>query len=62
MSWEDIDSFGNNCIHSAAASGNYTIFETFMMVGCEIDLKNTRGHDVSDLSTEKNISMLLKEH
>ncbi len=42
MSWEDIDSFGNNCVHLAASGGSAQVFETLMMWGVQVNGKNTR--------------------
>ena len=52
MMWDEIDAFGNNCVHLAASGGNYEVFMILMMLGASIQEKNTRGHSVKDLATD----------
>jgi len=58
----ETDSFGNNAIHQAVASGNVEIVETLLQYGVRIDYKNNRGHTVFDLCTEPKIQKYLKEY
>lgn len=62
MKWDDIDSFGNNCVHLAASGGNLHVFQCFMMLGVDVTNKNSRGHEVLDLSTNLDIIALVKAH
>ena len=62
LSWKEIDSFGNNSVHLAASSGHYGVFEALMICGVELHSKNTRGHEVRDLATNKDVLWLIKRH
>lgn len=62
LNWKEIDSFGNNSVHLAASGGSYPIFESLMIWGVEINGKNTRGHEVKDLATNKDILWLIKKY
>jgi len=42
LKWEDIDQFGNDCVHLAAAGGNKEVFEILMAFGITVDRLNTR--------------------
>jgi ankyrin repeat protein len=54
---EDIDQFGNDCVHLSAAGGNYDVFEILMAFGVTVDRLNTRyiykfrQHSCRDLAT-----------
>ena len=62
MNWDDIDSFGNNCVHLAASGGNLQVFQCYMMLGVEVTGKNSRCHEVLDLATNPDIIALVKAH
>lgn len=62
LNWREIDSFGNNSVHLAASGGHYSVFESMMVWGVELHAKNTRGHEVGDLATNKDILWLIKRH
>jgi len=62
LSWREIDSFGNNSVHLAASGGHYGVFEALMIYGVELHSKNTRGHEVGDLATNKDILWIVKRH
>ncbi|KAL4463684.1 hypothetical protein ABPG72_009034 [Tetrahymena utriculariae] len=62
LNWDDIDAFGNNCVHLAASGGNLQVFQCFMMLGVEVTGKNSRGHEVLDLATNQEIISLTKSH
>ena len=53
MVWDEVDAFGNNCVHLAASGGNFQVFYTLMMLGASIIEKNARGHSVKDLATDQ---------
>jgi ankyrin repeat protein len=42
MRWDDFDQFGNDCVHLAAASGNFSVFQLLMAYGVQVDRTNTR--------------------
>lgn len=51
LMWDEVDAFGNNCVHLAASGGNYEVFVTLMIFGASINEKNARGHSVKELAT-----------
>ena len=42
MRWDDIDQFGNDCVHLAAASGSMEVFTILIAFGVSVDRLNTR--------------------
>ena len=57
--WQDVDSCGNNSVMLAAAGNSVEIFKKFLQLGVDIDIKNSRGHTVKDLTTSEEILELV---
>lgn len=57
--YNDVDRFGNNCIHHAVASSRVDILETFLAFGVAADHKNSRGHQPVQLTSDMNIKKIL---
>ena len=53
LHWEDVDQFGNNSVNISAAGNNVEIFKLFLQYGVLTNIKNSRGHSVRELSTNK---------
>ncbi|OMJ70888.1 hypothetical protein SteCoe_31049 [Stentor coeruleus] len=51
----DIDKFGNNCVHHAVAGGREDILETLLALGVHADHKNSRGHMPAHLTSDEGI-------
>lgn len=56
----EVDMYGNNSIHQAAASNNKTLFKLFMGLGYDLEHKNARGHTAFDLTTNDEIKGIIK--
>ena len=56
-----VDSYGDNALHQAAAGNNYDTFKLFMGLGIDLDYKNSRSHKVIDLTTNKKIEDLINK-
>lgn len=57
--YNEMDRFGNNCIHHAVASSRVDILETFLAFGVAADHKNSRGHQPVQLTSDLNIKKIL---
>ena len=55
-----VDGYGNNALHHAAASNNINTFKLFMGLGIDLEYKNSRSHMAIDLTTNKDIQKLIK--
>lgn len=55
-----VDGYGNNALHHAAASNNVNTFKLFMGLGIDLEYKNSRSHMAIDLTTNKDIQKLIK--
>jgi hypothetical protein len=53
LHWEDVDQFGNNSVNISAAGNNVEIFKLLLQYGVLTNIKNSRGHSVKELSTNK---------
>lgn len=51
----EVDSYGNNALHQAAASNKVSTFKLFMGLGIDLEYKNSRNHMPIDLTTNKAI-------
>jgi len=56
-----VDSYGDNALHQAAAGNHYDTFKLFMGLGIDLDYKNSRSHKVIDLTTNKKIEELINK-
>ncbi|OMJ95899.1 hypothetical protein SteCoe_624 [Stentor coeruleus] len=56
----DIDKFGNNCVHHAVAGGRKDILETLLALGVHTDHKNSRGHMPSHLTSDEAIKDMIQ--
>ena len=56
-----VDSYGDNALHQAAAGNHYDTFKLFMGLGIDLDYKNSRSHKVIDLTTNKQIEDLINK-
>lgn len=61
LHWEDVDQFGNNSVNLCAAGNHANIFKLFLQYGVQPNVKNSRGHSVKELSTDKSILDLEKK-
>ncbi|OMJ71288.1 hypothetical protein SteCoe_30549 [Stentor coeruleus] len=59
LNYNEIDRFGNNCIHHAVASARVDILETFLAFGVATDHKNSRGHQPIQLTSDSYIKKIL---
>ena len=57
----EVDNYGDNSLHQAAAGNNYDTFKLFMGLGIDLELKNSRSHKVIDLTTNKDIQNLINK-
>mmetsp|Transcript_4339 Transcript_4339/g.581 ORF Transcript_4339/g.581 Transcript_4339/m.581 type:complete len:106 (-) Transcript_4339:1139-1456(-) len=48
----EVDVYGNNCIHHAAAGARHDILEVFLAFGVSVTHKNSRGHTPLHLATD----------
>ena len=55
----DLDKFGNNCVHHAVAGGRADILETFLGLGVQSELKNSRGHTPIHLTSDPIIKDMI---
>lgn len=55
----EIDNYGNTALHQAAASNNLELFKLFMGLGIDLEVKNARNHMASDLTSNKDIKVLI---
>ena len=56
-----VDSYGDNALHQAAAGNHYDTFKLFMGLGIDLDYKNSRSHKAIDLTTNKKIEDLINK-
>ena len=56
-----VDSYGDNALHQAAAGNHYDTFKLFMGLGIDLDYKNSRSHKAIDLTTNKKIEELINK-
>jgi hypothetical protein len=59
LNYNEVDRFGNNCIHHAVASSRVDILETFLAFGVAADHKNSRGHQPVQLTSDQYIKKIL---
>ena len=59
LNCNELDRYGNNCIHHAVASSRVDIIETFLAFGVAADHKNTRGHLPVQLTSDMYIKKIL---
>ncbi len=59
LDWEEIDGFGNNSMHQAAAGDNLEVVKILLLWGARGGIKNTRGHEAKELATNQEIIILL---
>ena len=57
----EVDSYGDNALHQAAAGNHYDTFKLFMGLGIDLDYKNSRSHKAIDLTTNKKIEELINK-
>ena len=57
----EVDSYGDNALHQAAAGNHYDTFKLFMGLGIDLDYKNSRSHKAIDLTTNKKIEDLINK-
>ena len=57
----EVDSYGDNALHQAAAGNHYDTFKLFMSLGIDLDFKNSRSHKAIDLTTNKKIENLINK-
>ena len=57
----EVDKYGDNALHQAAAGNNYESFKLFMGLGIDLEYKNSRSHKVIDLTTNKKIEDLINK-
>ena len=57
----EVDNYGDNALHQAAAGNNYDTFKLFMGLGIDLELKNSRSHKAIDLTTNKDIQNLINK-
>ena len=56
-----VDKYGDNALHQAAAGNHYETFKLFMGLGIDLDYKNSRSHKAIDLTTNKKIEDLINK-
>jgi Ankyrin repeats (3 copies) len=59
FNYNEVDRFGNNCIHHAVASSRVDILETFLAFGVAGDHKNSRGHQPIQLTSDETVKSIL---
>lgn len=59
LNYNEVDKYGNNCIHHAVASSRVDILETFLAFGVAADHKNSRGHQPVQLTSDPYIKKML---
>ena len=57
----EVDSYGDNALHQAAAGNHYDTFKLFMGLGIDLDYKNSRSHKAIDLTTNKKIEDIINK-
>jgi ankyrin repeat protein len=57
----DIDKGGNTALHQAAASNSLKLFKLFMGLGLDLEMKNSRNHSPSDLTSNPEIKKLIQK-
>jgi hypothetical protein len=57
----DIDKGGNTALHQAAASNNLRLLKLFMGLGLDLEMKNSRNHSPSELTSNPEIKRLLQK-
>ncbi len=62
LSWDDIDMIGNTAIHLAASSNTFKTVEILLERGVDITRKNSRGHTPIELTTNTEVTSLLKKN
>ncbi len=62
MSPLEIDMHGNTSVHQAASNAEALhVLKCFMSRGCDVALKNARGHTPADLASDKNTRALIEK-
>jgi len=62
MSPLEIDMHGNTSVHQAASNAeSLRVLKCFMSRGCDIAMKNARGHTPLDLATDKTTRQLIEK-
>ena len=59
LNYNEVDRFGNNCIHHAVASNRIDILETFLAYGVAADHKNSRGHQPAELTSDSTVKEII---
>ena len=57
----DIDKYGNNCVHHAVAGSRKDILETFLALGVHASHKNNRSHLPIQMTSDPEIKETLQE-